>query len=170
MRRLNKTEIKSLTGLSIAGKEDLLPTHIVQRVKKMPSHTRALKIINMDCMERDEKFGVKGGEQAYDRAWKIWHKLYESAIKRTPKLFIEKANSDKVARTKFTNEDVELFRTYLYDAEIDNSIDEGYGEVGGEETAAHWLKARKKTILDEMFWLYNDANELANFLEDLKSR
>ncbi len=163
MRRLNKTEIKSLGNMSIADKESLLPKYARLRIKKMLSYKRALKIINMDCQKRDRRFGEKGGENAYDRAWKTWHRLYESAIKKTPKLFIEKLTTNKVARSKYTAEDVEIFRTYVYNSEIDMWDDEGYGPAGGEEKAEPWLKARRKTILDEIFWLF-ETDEITEML------
>jgi hypothetical protein len=168
MRKLNKTEIKSLGNMSIADKENLLPKHVIQRVRKMPAHKKALKIINMSCQKRDNVFGVKGGEQAHNKAWNIWHRLYETAIKRTPKLFIEKADANKVARKKYTAEDIKLFRNYLYNNEVDMWCDEGYGQTGGEEKAEPWLTVSRRIILDEMFFISDGPEGRAQLLESLK--
>ena len=169
MRKLSNAEIVSLGNMCIADKENLLTKNAVKKIKKMTSYKKANKIMNMDAWAREKKFGIDGNEKEYDKACKTWHRLYETAIKRTPKLFIEKSDSEKIARSKYTKEDIELFRKYIYDNEIDMWYDEGYGEVGGEEKANHWLTAGRRKILNEIFWLCDTEEERTELLEQRRN-
>jgi len=168
MRKLNKIEINALRCMSICDKEKLLSKKDNKRVKAMPSYKKSYKILMMDCQTRENKFG-KNDSKVYKLADNTWHKVYVSAIKRAPKLYIEKIEADKNAYKKFTNEDVELFRQYVYANEFDVWYDDGYGSRGAEEKANHWLTAGRRKILNEIFWVCDTEEERTELLEQRRN-